>query len=92
MGNGVEASSNYSLSIDKNSSTTVTFIVAGSAKDKNEAIKTYNILAKNHVKLLEEKKNNNVKNIIIYIFDYQLYCMFKHINIKGFNSCTPQFI
>lgn len=58
IGNGVAATSDYLLLIDKNSSITVTFIIAGSAKDKNEAITAYKGLAKNHAKLLEEKKNH----------------------------------
>jgi glycogen debranching enzyme len=58
IGNGIAATSDYCLSIDKNSSITVTFIIAGSAKDKTEAINAYKGLAKNHAKLLEEKKKH----------------------------------
>jgi len=58
IGNGVDANSRYRVTIEKNSSITVNFIVAGSAKGKNEAINAYKGLVKNHAKLLQEKKNH----------------------------------
>lgn len=57
-GTGVAAASQYNLSIEKNSSATLTFVFAGSAKDKNEAINAYNDLAQNHANLLVKKKQH----------------------------------
>lgn len=55
-GMGVAATSEYRLSLDKNSKVELTFIIAGSAKDKTEGLTAYQHLTKNHEKLLEEKK------------------------------------
>lgn len=60
IGKGVAATAEYSLSINKNSKAELTFIIAGSAKDKNDAINAYQYLIKNHSKLLEEKKKHYV--------------------------------
>jgi len=86
IGNGVAAVSNYNLSIEKNSSVTVTFIVAGSAKDKNEAINTYKSLAKNHAKLLEEKINHYasiIERAIIKIPDSSLQEVYNWVKVNN---------
>jgi glycogen debranching enzyme len=57
-GKGVTAASRYSLSVDRKSTSTLTFVIAGSATDKNEAVNTYKYLAKNHGSLLEKKKRH----------------------------------
>jgi glycogen debranching enzyme len=53
---GVTATSRHDLSVDPNSTFTLTFVIAGSAADKNAALHTYNYLAKNHATLLARKK------------------------------------
>ncbi len=63
MGKGVSAASSYLLSVDKNSSITINIIIAGSTKGKNDAINTYKNLSKNHLKLLEAKKDHYVSII-----------------------------
>jgi hypothetical protein len=55
-GLGVTAASQYSLSVDPHSSSTLTFVIAGSATDKDAAVDTYEYLAKNPVTLLRKKK------------------------------------
>jgi glycogen debranching enzyme len=57
-GMGVTAASRYSLSVDRNSTATLTFVIAGSATKKAAAISTYKYLAKNHARLLAEKKRH----------------------------------
>ena len=53
---GVTATSRHDLSVDPHSTSTLTFVIAGSAADKNAALHTYNYLAKNHATLLARKK------------------------------------
>ncbi len=53
---GVTAASRYSLSVEPNGSSTLTFVIAGSAKDRKAAVDTWHDLAANHASLLEEKK------------------------------------
>ena len=55
-GMGVTAASRHDLSVDANSTSTLTFVIAGSAADKNAALNTYHYLAKNHATLLARKK------------------------------------
>src|SRR5205814_3941451 len=55
-GMGVTAASRHELSVDPNSTSTLTFVIAGSAADKSAALNTYNYLAKNHATLLAKKK------------------------------------
>jgi len=55
-GRGVTAASRYSLSVDPQSTSHLTFIIAGSATEQNAAVNTYKYLAKNHASLLEKKK------------------------------------
>ncbi|HXL34315.1 MAG TPA: hypothetical protein VN953_05315 [Gemmatimonadales bacterium] len=55
-GRGVTAASRYSLSVDPQSTSHLTFIIAGSATEQNAAVNTYQYLAKNHASLLEKKK------------------------------------
>lgn len=58
IGKGTDVTSSYNISIDKNGSTTITFIIAGSAKNKDEAISAYQYLTKNSAQLLEKKKQH----------------------------------
>jgi len=55
-GMGVIAASRHDLTVDPNSTSTLTFVIAGSAADKNAALNTYHYLAKNHATLLARKK------------------------------------
>jgi glycogen debranching enzyme len=55
-GMGVPAASQYSVSVNPHSSTTLTLVIAGSASDRNEAVNAYDYLARNHVSLLQKKK------------------------------------
>ena len=57
-GKGVAAASQYHLSISKNSSSTLTFILAGSTTDKNQALSAFKYLASNHASLLEKKEKH----------------------------------
>jgi hypothetical protein len=57
-GMGVTAASRYGLSVDPKSISTLTFVIAGSATDKDAAVNTYKYLAKNHARLLDEKKEH----------------------------------
>ena len=54
-GMGVTAASRYTLSVAPSSTATLTFIIAGSATDKNAAVRTYKYLARNHASLLARK-------------------------------------
>lgn len=58
IGKGTDATSSYSISIEKNKSQTITFIIAGSSKSKDEAINAYQYLTKNSAQLLEKKKQH----------------------------------
>jgi len=55
-GMGVTAASRYGLSVEPNGTSTLTFVIAGSAKDRKAAVDTYHYLAANQASLLEEKK------------------------------------
>jgi glycogen debranching enzyme len=55
-GMGVTAASRYGLSVEPHGSSTLTFFIAGSAKNRKAAIDTYHYLAANQASLLEEKK------------------------------------
>ncbi len=55
-GMGITAASRYSLSVEPHSTSFLTFVIAGSATDKNAALNTYKYLAKNHASLLARKK------------------------------------
>jgi glycogen debranching enzyme len=55
-GMGVTAASSYSLSVAPNSTSTLTFVIAGSATDSTEAANAYWYLAKHHATLLTRKK------------------------------------
>jgi len=57
-GMGVTAASQYSLSVDPHATSTLTFVIAGSATDKNAAVEAYEYLAKNHVMLLQKKREH----------------------------------
>src|SRR6266513_3133785 len=57
-GRGVTAASRYSLSVDPQSTSTLTFVIAGTATDENAAVNTYKNLAKHHASLLEKKKRH----------------------------------
>jgi glycogen debranching enzyme len=57
-GTGVTAASRYSLSVDPKSISTLTFVIAGSATDKDAAVNTYKYLAKNHASLLARKQGH----------------------------------
>ena len=56
MGKGIAATSEYKLTIDENSSSTLAFIISGSNQDRNAAVETYQYLLKNHTELLAQKK------------------------------------
>ena len=58
IGKGTDATSTYNFPIEKNGNVTITFIIAGSAKDKIEAINAYQYLLKNSAELLENKKQH----------------------------------
>ncbi len=55
-GMGVTAASSYSLSVAPNGTSTLTFIIAGSATDRTEAVNAYRYLAGHHATLLASKK------------------------------------
>jgi hypothetical protein len=57
-GKGVTAASRYSLSVEPTSTSILTFVIAGSATSRTEALSTYKYLAKNHGSLLEKKKRH----------------------------------
>jgi glycogen debranching enzyme len=57
-GMGVTAASRYSLSVGPNSTSTLTFVIAGSATDENAALNTYKYLARNHASLLARKREH----------------------------------
>jgi glycogen debranching enzyme len=53
---GVTAASRYSLSVDPHATSTLTFVIAGSATARNAAENTYGYLARHHASLLAGKK------------------------------------
>jgi glycogen debranching enzyme len=55
-GMGVTAASRYTLSVDPKSTSALTFVIAGSATDRDAAVNTYKDLTKNHASLLARKK------------------------------------
>jgi glycogen debranching enzyme len=55
-GMGVTAASSYSLSVAPNGTSTLTFVIAGSATDSTEAVNAYRYLARHHATLLASKK------------------------------------
>ena len=55
-GKGVTAASRYGLSLDPDGTAALTFVIAGSATDSNEAVRTYRYLAANHRSLLATKQ------------------------------------
>jgi hypothetical protein len=55
-GKGVTAASRYGLSVGPDSTSTLTFVIAGSATDENDALRAYEYLATNHGGLLDRKK------------------------------------
>jgi Bacterial alpha-L-rhamnosidase 6 hairpin glycosidase domain len=57
-GMGITAASRYSLAVAPHSTSTLTFVIAGSAIDENAAVDTYKYLAKNHASLLARKKEH----------------------------------
>jgi hypothetical protein len=54
-GRGVTAATSYTVTVGPHASSTLTFVVAGSATDRNDALATYEYLAKHHVPLLAQK-------------------------------------
>jgi len=56
-GRGVTGASRYALSVEAHGRSTLTFIIAGSAKDRNAAADTYTFLAANHASLLAKKRS-----------------------------------
>jgi hypothetical protein len=53
---GVTAASRYTIAVDRNGTSTLTFVIAGSVKDEKAALGTFRYLASNHARLLEKKK------------------------------------
>ena len=62
-GMGVTAASRYDLAVDQNSTSTLTFVIAGSTTHKNAAANTYQYLAKNHAHLLAKKQAHYASTI-----------------------------
>ncbi len=57
-GKGASAASRYRLSVARQGSATLTFVIAGSATDSAEALNSYRHLARNHGSLLEAKQRH----------------------------------
>jgi glycogen debranching enzyme len=55
-GTGVTAASRYTLSVPARRTFTLTFVVAGSAATRDAAVETYRAVARDHARLLAEKK------------------------------------
>jgi hypothetical protein len=55
-GMGVTAASRYTLAVDRGGTSTLRFVIAGSATDEKAALGTFRYLASNHARLLEMKK------------------------------------
>jgi glycogen debranching enzyme len=55
-GMGVTAASSYSVSVVPNGTSTLTFVIAGSATDSTEAVNAFRYLAKHHASLLARKQ------------------------------------
>jgi glycogen debranching enzyme len=58
IGKGIATSAAYNVSIDKNSSVRLTFVLAGSPKSEQEAFDSYIHLIENHDALLVSKKKH----------------------------------
>ena len=56
-GLGVSGTLDYTINIPAGSNTSITFSIAGSYKDRQEALRTYTEIQENKLGLLEEKKN-----------------------------------
>jgi glycogen debranching enzyme len=84
-GAGVTAASRYSLSVDPHSSSTMTFVIAGSATDKDAAVNTYKYLAKNHASLLARKKGHYasiIKRARVRIPDQRLQEVYNWVKVN----------
>jgi glycogen debranching enzyme len=57
-GKGVTAASRYNLSIDRHGTAVLTFVIAGSATAKAEALEAFGYLSRNHSSLLAAKKRH----------------------------------
>lgn len=55
IGKGITAATNYNVSIEKNSTVRLTFVIAGSSRSQQEAVQSYNYLLQNNEALLETK-------------------------------------
>jgi len=55
-GSGVTAASQYTVHVAPRGTSTLTFVVAGSASGRSAALETYHALARDHARLLAEKK------------------------------------
>jgi glycogen debranching enzyme len=55
-GTGVTAASRHTLAVDRDSTATLTFAIAGSATSDKAALGAFTYLARNHARLLEKKK------------------------------------
>ncbi len=84
-GRGVTAASRYSLSVDPQSTSTLTFVIAGSATDENAAVNTYKYLAKHHASLLEKKKRHYasiIERARIRIPDHRLQEVYNWVKVN----------
>ena len=54
-GRGVTAASRYTVTVDPHSTSTLTFVIAGSATDQGDAVRTYGYLTRHHAALLAKK-------------------------------------
>src|SRR5437773_408126 len=84
-GRGVTAASRYSLSVDPQSTSTLTFVIAGSATDENAAVNTYKYLAKHHASLLEKKKRHYasiIERARIRIPDHRLQEVYNWVRVN----------
>jgi glycogen debranching enzyme len=55
-GTGITAASRHNVRVDAAGTATVTFVIAGSARDEGAAVAAYRHLVSNHARLLDEKK------------------------------------
>ncbi len=55
MGRGVTAASSYTVTVGAHATSTLTFVVSGSATSRSNAVAVYDHLAKDHARLLAEK-------------------------------------
>jgi glycogen debranching enzyme len=54
-GQGVTAASRYTVTIDPHGTSTLTFVIAGSTTDQDDAVRTYDDLTRHHAALLAKK-------------------------------------